>query len=66
VPEDDDENVGLSDELRQRERERILTALAEERGNRTLAAARLGISPRTLRHKLQRIREAGLGLGGES
>ena len=52
--------VGLGDALRRQERERILTALAEERGNRALAAARLGISPRTLRHKLQRMREAGV------
>jgi two-component system response regulator FlrC len=53
--------VGLEDELRQRERERILSVLAQEGGNRALAAARLGISPRTLRHKLQRMREAGAG-----
>jgi two-component system response regulator FlrC len=52
---------GLGDELRARERERILGALAEEGGNRTLAAARLGISPRTLRHKLQRMRESTRG-----
>ncbi len=60
APDDDPEPGGLGDALRQRERERILAALAEERGNRALAAARLGISPRTLRHKLQRMREAGL------
>jgi two-component system response regulator FlrC len=54
----DAEPVGLGDALRRQERERILTALAEERGNRALAAARLGISPRTLRHKLQRMRES--------
>jgi two-component system response regulator FlrC len=59
-PDEDAEPVGLGDALRRQERERILTALAEERGNRALAAARLGISPRTLRHKLQRMREAGL------
>jgi two-component system response regulator FlrC len=52
--------AGLGDELRSRERERILSVLAEEGGNRTLAAARLGISARTLRHKLQRMREAGV------
>jgi two-component system response regulator FlrC len=40
----------------------ILAALAAERGSRKQAAARLGISPRTLRYKLAQIREAGVAI----
>jgi two-component system response regulator FlrC len=40
--------------------EAIRQALAESAGNRTDAAATLGISPRTLRHKLKRYRDAGM------
>jgi two-component system response regulator FlrC len=60
LAEEPPEAGGLGDELKQHERERIRAALAAEGGNRAQAAARLGISPRTLRHKLQRMREAGL------
>ena len=42
----------------------IADALRDSAGSRKLAAQRLGISPRTLRHKLQRLREAGLELPG--
>ncbi|HSM28834.1 MAG TPA: helix-turn-helix domain-containing protein, partial [Thioalkalivibrio sp.] len=41
----------------------ILDALRAERGRRKEAAARLGISPRTLRYKLARLREAGMLVG---
>ncbi len=50
---------GLSDSLSSAERDLILDALREDNGNRQAAAKRLGISPRTLRYKLQRLREAG-------
>jgi len=50
----------LSDDLRQREFEIILSALREVRGSKMNAAERLGISPRTLRYKLARMRESGL------
>ncbi len=49
----------LSDSLSSAERDLILDALRSETGNRQAAAKRLGISPRTLRYKLQRLREAG-------
>ena len=52
--------TGLGDDLRSRERRLILEALREGRGSRKYAAERLGISPRTLRYKLARMREAGL------
>jgi len=37
----------------------ILDALRSDNGNRQAAAKRLGISPRTLRYKLARLRESG-------
>ena len=49
----------LSDSLSSAERDLILEALRSDGGNRQAAAKRLGISPRTLRYKLQRLREAG-------
>jgi two-component system response regulator FlrC len=51
---------GLGHDLKERERELILTTLASTRGSRKLAAQRLGISPRTLRHKLQQLKAAGI------
>ena len=60
---DDGTTVGALEDARlQSERGLIAQALAQSAGSRTLAAQRLGISPRTLRHKLQRFREAGLDL----
>ncbi len=50
----------LGDELRRHEHQRILAALQATQGNRQRAAERLGISPRTLRYKMARLREAGL------
>lgn len=50
---------GLSNSLSSAERDLILEALRSDGGNRQAAAKRLGISPRTLRYKLQRLREAG-------
>jgi two-component system response regulator FlrC len=51
---------GLGDDLREREREVIFAALRITAGSRKLAAERLGISPRTLRHKLQQLKAAGV------
>jgi two-component system response regulator FlrC len=45
--------------LEEAERETIRRILAEKRGNRAEAARALGISPRTLRHKLKQYRDAG-------
>jgi two-component system response regulator FlrC len=53
---------GLSDSLSTAERDLIIEALRSDQGNRQAAAKRLGISPRTLRYKLQRLREAGVVL----
>jgi len=52
----------LGSELALSERQLIADALQQSQGSKSLAAQRLGISPRTLRHKLQKLREAGMGL----
>jgi two-component system response regulator FlrC len=63
-PETSATRTGVLDEsLRNREEQLILDALRAERGRRKEAAARLGISPRTLRYKLARLREAGMLVG---
>ncbi|MEO1079348.1 MAG: sigma-54 dependent transcriptional regulator [Pseudomonadota bacterium] len=56
----------LEGDLRQREQELILQALAITGGSRKQTAERLGISPRTLRYKLARLRDQGVVLPGES
>ena len=55
---------GLGDELRSKEHRLILDALRAESGNRKAAAAKLGISPRTLRYKLAKMRATGLRVPG--
>jgi two-component system response regulator FlrC len=50
----------LAGSLVQAERDLILDALRTHQGSRREAAERLGISPRTLRYKLARLREAGV------
>ena len=54
--------AGLDRDLKERERELILATLASTGGSRKLAAERLGISPRTLRHKLQQLKAAGINV----
>ena len=50
----------LQQDLKAKEQELIVRALEAGKGSRKDAAARLGISPRTLRYKIARLREAGL------
>jgi two-component system response regulator FlrC len=52
----------LSDDLRSVEERMILDALREDRGSRKEVAERLGISQRTLRYKIARLREAGVAI----
>jgi two-component system response regulator FlrC len=56
------ENAGLDQDLKKRERELILATLRVTGGSRKLAAERLGISPRTLRHKLQQFKADGVAV----
>jgi two-component system response regulator FlrC len=53
------EQTALDGGLKTREFEMILDALRDH-GSRKAAAERLGISPRTLRYKLARMREQGI------
>jgi two-component system, response regulator FlrC len=54
------EPSALADSMSATERDLILDALKLDDGNRQLAAKRLGISPRTLRYKLAKLRDAGV------
>ncbi|MBI1422997.1 MAG: response regulator [Gammaproteobacteria bacterium] len=56
----------LNDDLKQREWSVILKAIATANGSRKKAAERLGISQRTLRYKLARMREAGISIPGKT
>ena len=53
---------GLGSDLRKREFEVIISTLKEVSGSRKNAAERLGISTRTLRYKLAKMREHGIDL----
>lgn len=55
----DDGGSGLGDGLREQEYRMILEALQAEGGRKKETAERLGISPRTLRYKLAKMRDDG-------
>ena len=52
-------NPALGNDLKQREYEIIMNTLRNERDSRKNTAERLGISARTLRYKIARLREEG-------
>jgi two-component system response regulator FlrC len=54
----------LPEDLRSVEEQMILDALEAGRGSRKAVASRLGISERTLRYKIARMREAGVAIPG--
>jgi two-component system response regulator FlrC len=54
----------LRSDLRSKEEALILAALSAGNGSRKAAAERLGISPRTLRYKIARLRDAGITIPG--
>ncbi|MDU0355696.1 sigma-54 dependent transcriptional regulator [Paraglaciecola aquimarina] len=58
----EEDNSKLGSELRQQEHQIILDTLQSCKGRRKDVAERLGISPRTLRYKLAKMREIGIEL----
>ncbi|MDH5180328.1 MAG: sigma-54 dependent transcriptional regulator [Gammaproteobacteria bacterium] len=54
----------LNSDLKQREWDLIIKAIRDAGGSRKRTAERLGISQRTLRYKLARMREAGIAIPG--
>lgn len=62
VPDKFDDDSKLGSELRQQEHQIILDTLQSCKGRRKDVAERLGISPRTLRYKLAKMREVGIEL----
>lgn len=59
-PLGEEDNSALGQEMRMKEFQIILDALRHERGKRNRVAEKLGISPRTLRYKIARMRECGI------
>lgn len=62
TPRPRSQEAQLQDNLKAQEQQIIVDALAANHGNRKAVAKKLGISPRTLRYKLARLREAGVSL----
>lgn len=58
----DDDSGQLQNDLRDRETEVILDTLKAFNGSRKQTAEKLGISPRTLRYKLARLRDTGAAI----
>ncbi len=58
--EDIDESLKLGEDLKTREQRVIVDVLKSVSGSRKDAAEKLGISPRTLRYKIARLREMGI------
>ena len=51
---------GLSEGIRSAEESIILQTLQMENGSRGITAKKLGISPRTLRYKMARMKDSGV------
>ena len=64
---DSDSNMdSLNGDLKQREWNLILGAIKSAKGSRKMTAEKLGISERTLRYKLARMRDAGIAVPDSS
>ncbi len=61
-PEDQEEELRLGDKVRTAEEKIIIKTLMEVNGSRKQTAEKLGISPRTLRYKIARMKESGIAL----
>ncbi len=55
-------NALLGDSVRSAEENIILQTLRDEEGSRKITAQKLGISPRTLRYKIARMKESGIAV----
>jgi len=55
----------LGDDLQMKEFQMIIAVLKECRGRKNKAAERLGISPRTLRYKMAKMRDSGINVERE-
>lgn len=62
VSVEDEGAAVLGDDLKQREFEIIVTTLKQSRGSKKTTAEKLGISPRTLRYKMARLRDEGFNI----
>lgn len=62
IDDSDVNNSSLGDDLKNREYMLILEALEQGQGSRKRASEALGISPRTLRYKLAKMREEGVSI----
>jgi two-component system response regulator FlrC len=62
APSESGGESALASSLSAAEHDLILDALRADNGNREAVAKRLGISPRTLRYKLAKMREAGVAV----
>jgi len=58
----EEQSGGLGNGMKSHEFQMIVDALKNERGRKKQAAEKLGISPRTLRYKLAKMRESGFDL----
>ena len=58
----DDSHAALGTDLRKHEFDIIVKTLKQERGSKKNTAVKLGISARTLRYKMARLREEGYNL----
>ena len=56
------ESSQLNEGLRSVEEQIILKTLQEQQGSRKITAEKLGISPRTLRYKIARMKQAGIAV----
>ncbi|MEE9339298.1 MAG: sigma-54 dependent transcriptional regulator [Methylococcaceae bacterium] len=55
-------NARLGDSVRSAEENIILQTLKDQQGSRKITAEKLGISPRTLRYKIARMKESGIAV----
>ena len=62
IPTITSEGGCLGDSVRSAEENIILQTLRDEKGSRKITAEKLGISPRTLRYKIARMKDAGVAV----